>query len=262
MSKNWWLIGLAGILCFTSACDSKTASKQPDPNLSNSAGVSTTTADSSIQTQSDQAQPDHAQSLTAQDFFPNPLVAESVTVQPLPIPNLIPPTASVERVPQVETGRPDPFASLGYTPTIVQAKSASPPPAPTVTSQPIASQPVTVAALPPAPTVMPLPTVVPASTTLSPLPAVSVPNQMPPLQSAAETIEISGVVEVGGKTNVIIKDPTEPTSRSVTVGERLANGKVLVKRVEMGIEPVVILEQGGREIVRSVGASSALVGAL
>lgn len=252
MSKNRWLIGLAGVLCFTSGCSGKIASKQPDPNVPDSAEVPATVADSSVQ------EPDQARPLTAQDFFPNPLVAESAPVQPLPIPNLIPPTASVERVPQVETGRPDPFASLGYTPTVVQVKPASAPPvAPTVTSQP-----VTVAALPPAPTVMPLPTLLPASTTLSPLPAVTVPSQMPPLQSAAETIEISGVVEVGGKTNVIIKDPMEQTSRSVTVGERLANGKVLVKRVEMGMEPVVILEQGGREIVRSIGASSALVGAL
>jgi hypothetical protein len=83
---------------------------------------------------------------------------------------------------------------------------------------------------------------------------------MPP-KSAAASIEISGVVQVGGKTNVIVKDPSEQTSRYAAVGERLANGKVLIKRIEMGLEPLVILEQGGHEIVRSIG-TSALVGAL
>jgi hypothetical protein len=84
---------------------------------------------------------------------------------------------------------------------------------------------------------------------------------MAPPRSAAESLEISGVVQVGGKTNVIIKAADEYTSRYAAVGERVANGQVLIKRVEMGLEPVVILEQAGREIVRSVG-SGALVGSL
>jgi hypothetical protein len=48
--------------------------------------------------------------------------------------------------------------------------------------------------------------------------------------------------------------PEETTSRYVQAGQRLANG-VLVKRIEMnqGINPVVILEQNGIEVVRTVG---------
>lgn len=248
MSKSCWSIGIAGILCFTSGCSSKTVSKQPSSNLPSPEAIATVPV-----------APQEAQPLTAQDFFPNPLVSEASDIKPIPVPNLIPPTASIERVPQVNTGRPDPFASLGYAPTVVKVKpSASASPAP------VPSQSVAVTALPqsPAMPIMPLPSLLPAPTNLSPLPSVTVPNQMAPLQSSAETIEISGVIQVAGKTNVIIKDPNEHTSRYVTVGERLANGKVLVKRVEMGLEPVVILEQGGREIVRSVGSSSALVGAL
>jgi hypothetical protein len=39
------------------------------------------------------------------------------------------------------------------------------------------------------------------------------------------------------------------------VGQRLSNGQVLVKRIEVnnGASPVVILEQYGREVARRVG---------
>lgn len=257
MSKSWWLIGIAGILCFASGCDNKTVSKQPGLDLSDSEAASPMPT---VSVDSNSADSEVAKPLSAQDFFPNPLVSQSSSLKPVPVPNLIPPTTSIERVPQVDTGRPDPFATLGYTPTVVKAQ-----PSPAAVVLPPAPKPVTVAAQPPlpAPTVMPLPPLLPApSTNLAPLPSVSVPAPPTPPQSSAETIEISGVIQVAGKTNVIIKDPNEHTSRYVGVGDRLANGTVLVKRVEMGLEPLVILEQGGREIVRSIGSSSALVGAL
>ena len=179
------------------------------------------------------------------------------------MPNLIPPTNSAERVPKINSGRLDPFASLGMTPTVVKirpAVAALPP----VALVPVAQIP---AAPLPKPSVFPLPPLLPAPLLLPPLaagnlPSVSVPGLSPiaPARSAAEALEISGVVQVGGKTHVIIAE-NENTSRYAAVGERVANGKVLIKRVEMGLEPVVILEQAGREIVRSVG-SGALVGAL
>nr|RNJ71046.1 MAG: hypothetical protein EDM05_00015 [Leptolyngbya sp. IPPAS B-1204] len=257
MPRSWWLISIAGIL-LASGCASKTASKPPaisQPSASATAPAIPPT---------DAAQSDEApgQALTAKDFFPDPLVAGSTSVQPLPIPNLIPPTASLERIPQVDSGRPDPFASLDYAPavTVVRSKS-SPAPVPTASVIPTAPVVATAPVLQ-APPIVPLPPLVPAPTSLSPLPSVNVPSPVAPRESTAETIEISGVIEVGGKTNVIVKVPEEHTSRYVTVGDRLVNGKVLVKRVEMGLEPVVILEQGGREIVRSVGSSSALIGAL
>jgi hypothetical protein len=62
------------------------------------------------------------------------------------------------------------------------------------------------------------------------------------------------VIEVGGVTNAIVKEPNAP-SRYVRVGQRLSNGQVLVKRIEVdrGPEPVVILEQFGVEVARRVG---------
>lgn len=241
MSRNWWLISIAGVLCFASGCNSKTAST-PNSSPAETATPPETAADS-IQTEP----------LAAKDFFPDPLVSASTDIQAVPVPNLIPPTSSVERVPQVDTGRADPFASLNLSPTVVRVKEAPKATTPTVTVA--ATQPQN-------PTVLPLPPLMPSPTALTPLPTVNVPPPAPPPRPLSETIEISGVVEVAGKTNVIIKSPDEYTSRYAAVGERLGNGQVLIKRVEMGLEPVVILEQDGREVVRSIGASSALVGAM
>jgi hypothetical protein len=60
---------------------------------------------------------------------------------------------------------------------------------------------------------------------------------------------------IGGVPRAIVKAPNEPTSRYVTVGQRLSNGLVLVKRIEVnsGSDPVVILEQSGVEVSRAVG---------
>lgn len=76
-----------------------------------------------------------------------------------------------------------------------------------------------------------------------------------PEPTQAKGIEVTGVVEVAGVPNAIIKAPDEPTTRSVREGERLSNGQVLVKRIEMnqGPSPVVILEQFGIEVARQVG---------
>jgi hypothetical protein len=77
-----------------------------------------------------------------------------------------------------------------------------------------------------------------------------------PLQAMA--IEISGMIDVAGKTQVIVKLPTESFSRYVEVGERILNGKVLVKRVEgqNSLSPTVVLEEVGVEVSRKIGDKS------
>jgi hypothetical protein len=74
-----------------------------------------------------------------------------------------------------------------------------------------------------------------------------------PLQAMA--VEISGVIEVGGRTQVIVKLPTESFSRYIEVGERVADGKVLIKRVEgqNSLSPTVVLEEVGVEVPRKIG---------
>jgi hypothetical protein len=83
---------------------------------------------------------------------------------------------------------------------------------------------------------------------LKPLPPIPDP-------SLAKAVEVTGVVVIGGVPRAIVKAPNEPTSRYVTVGQRLSNGLVLVKRIEVnsGSDPVVILEQSGVEVSRAVG---------
>ncbi len=92
----------------------------------------------------------------------------------------------------------------------------------------------------------------------SPLPAISsrtipeLPKLPEPTQ--ARGVEVTGVVEVGGVPMAIVKVPNEP-ARYVREGQRIANGQVLVKRIETnrGPNPVVILEQYGVEVARGVG---------
>jgi len=79
-----------------------------------------------------------------------------------------------------------------------------------------------------------------------------------PEPTLARGIEVTGVAEVGGVASAIVKVPNEP-SRTVREGDRLSNGQVLVKRIEVnrGPSPIVILEQFGQEVARQVGEKPA-----
>jgi hypothetical protein len=76
-----------------------------------------------------------------------------------------------------------------------------------------------------------------------------------PKPSLASNIRVTGVAQVNGQTQVILKLPNESFSRYVSVGERVLDGKVWVKRVEnpSAITPIVILEEVGVEVPRKVG---------
>lgn len=78
-----------------------------------------------------------------------------------------------------------------------------------------------------------------------------------PSTTLANGVEVTGVVQVGNEMQAIIKAPGEAASRYVRVGQRIANGQVLVKRIEMntGAEPIVVLEENGVEVARAVGAA-------
>jgi len=84
------------------------------------------------------------------------------------------------------------------------------------------------------------------------------PPPPPPSTDNAKGVEVSGVVRVGNDILVIVKAPNEPTSRYIKVGQRIASGQVLIKRVDFksGIEPVVILEENGVEVSKIVGEKS------
>lgn len=83
------------------------------------------------------------------------------------------------------------------------------------------------------------------------------PGALPPPQQPdlAQKVAVSGVVQIGEQVQAIVRVPNEGASRYVSVGQRLSNGEVLVKRIEMnqGAEPVVILEQYGVEVAKAIG---------
>ncbi|MBD2077295.1 hypothetical protein H6F86_26135 [Phormidium sp. FACHB-592] len=65
------------------------------------------------------------------------------------------------------------------------------------------------------------------------------------------------MVVVGSVAHVIVKAPNEASSRHRQIGQRLANGPVLVKRLELktGLEPIIILEENGLEVAKAIGAA-------
>ena len=86
------------------------------------------------------------------------------------------------------------------------------------------------------------------------------PPPPPPSTALAEGVKVTGVVEVGNEKKVIIEAPNEATSRYVEVGQRVAGGKVLVKRVDFeNGEAIVILEENDVEIRKVVGEEPAAV---
>ncbi|MBM0743757.1 hypothetical protein JOY44_19400 [Phormidium sp. CLA17] len=89
---------------------------------------------------------------------------------------------------------------------------------------------------------------------LPPPPAAPVP----PSTTTASAVEITGVVFVGNSPQAIVIAPGDPGSRYVGVGQRISGGRVLIKRIEMGAGsiPVVILEENGVEVAKSVGERS------
>ncbi|MEG4507222.1 hypothetical protein QUA81_25205 [Microcoleus sp. F6_B4] len=129
-------------------------------------------------------------------------------------------------------------------------------PAPPRPPQPIAARPIGVPDLPELPVDKRPPQWVDPNPPPPPVIPVVPP---PPSTDLATGTEVSGVVKVGNETQVIVKVPNEPTSRYVKVGQRLSNGQVLVKRVDVkpGADPIVILEENGVEVAKGVGEKPA-----
>ena len=128
-------------------------------------------------------------------------------------------------------------------------------PAPPRPPQPIAARPIGVPDLPELPVDKRPPQWRDPNPPPPPVIPVVPPPPPPPSTDLATGTEVSGVVKVGNETQVIVKVPNEPTSRYVKIGQRLSNGQVLVKRVDLkeGADPIVILEQNGVEVAKAVG---------
>lgn len=74
----------------------------------------------------------------------------------------------------------------------------------------------------------------------------------------AQEVIISGLYEADGRVKIIVQAPEEDTSRYVEAGQYLSNGQVLVKSIDKDYfpYPLVILEQSGIEVAKTIGSSS------
>jgi hypothetical protein len=210
------------------------------------AGGSDTAVEPSPDTTVETIEPVPAEGTTAAQPFSEPLVAGQTSPTGTLPPDLIGSTDSNQRVQGIQRNRPDPFALLPTSPIIQTPPVAQAPAAP--------AQSVPQPQLPNVPeagqqqrpgSLAPIPDLVPRTPTAPPRPQAEL----------ARLVTVTGVVQIGNTTHAIVSAPNEPTSRYVRVGQRLSNGQILVKRIEVnsGSEPIVVFEQNGIEVVRAVG---------
>ncbi|MGF1569476.1 MAG: hypothetical protein ACFCVD_15650 [Nodosilinea sp.] len=187
-----------------------------------------------------------------EEEFVEPLVPAAPQLVSIARADLIQSTDPDERLQQINSRRPDPFAVVPVPPK----PKAAPPPAPlTGTASPGAGGTAPGGA---ATGGAPVTTAPPAGqettegqSPLKPLPVL-------PQPTLAQGVMVTGVVDIGGENFAIVQSPDESSSRYVKVGQRIANGQVLVKRINVGGgDPVVVLEQNGIEVSRSVGSPPA-----
>lgn len=208
-----------------------------------------------------------ASPVPAPQIFASPLVAASPTATvavPATVPGLMQSTNAKLRVPVIVRGRQDPFAIVPFAPIPAVLSRSSQPVVP--------PRPLPIAARPPASPGPSVPVKAPSPVAVAPITSVPLPNlsggtPLPPLTvpvappsptALAEQIEVTGLVQLGGKWTVIVKEPSAATSRYVSAGDYLENGQVLVKRIVApeSSEPLVVLQQAGKEITKSLGGST------
>lgn len=229
---------------------------------------------------------------------PPPVIAQNPSGTVYLAPSLIQPTNANQRVKQVAKGRRDPFAALFAPVSTPIPVSVAPPNSPTAPASTGSSasapnrqqtssgnnasrrQPNSSVAARNSgatnnrrnsnPTKVsvgtPSPATTPNTSAVIPPPPSSLPgNNLPPAPpeqlapELAQNVTVMGVIQIGETTQAIVQVPNEATSRYVQVGQRLSNGQVLVKRIEMneGAEPLVVLEQYGVEVAKAVGEEPA-----
>jgi hypothetical protein len=241
MTMRWWIPGCVGLMVLVSACGSEPVTQ----DMNQDEQVEAALADQPAANSEGEATAIAVSEAPAPEVFAD--VEQPLPPAPENFAGLIPATTTPQRLPQVSAGRTDPFATIATTPIVVPSASSAQPPSP--------------GSLQPVPAV-PQPTVLPAPVDVGTLPTVPVvgpivPGATPGTAAVAPPeLEISGVVQVGDRWNVIVHVPGEATSRYVGVGAVLENGRTVVRRVEVvaNQEPRVILERDGVEVIRTVGS--------
>lgn len=201
------------------------------------------------------------------ELFQSPMVHLSAELRKAATPSeLLNSTTSEDRLSVITTGRADPFAPI--TRTIGATSTPAKPSVDTTTAT--AEVDPTIAALPTAPvsSLPDLPPVPSVNFTPPPLPSIpmatspvaipSLPSSVPQTaavpQNPVQAIELTGVVQVGDRVGIIVREGNGQTSRHLFEGDLLAGGQIRVKEIDMSSqEPLVILEYQGKEYPRVVG---------
>lgn len=196
------------------------------------------------------------------EAFQDPVIASKPTA--VVSADLIPSTDPSKRANAVSRSRVDPFASLPIPPTpdpvVVPPVTAGSGSATNVSSSSSArvsgtrsggSAAVNARRVPTPPPVRVQP---PNTPLVLPTPIARLPTIPQPV--IAQTISVSGVIQMGNEPYAIVRAGNEP-ERYVRVGDRIAGGSVRVKRIETSaFEPRVILEENGIEVARPITAES------
>ncbi|MGB3200197.1 MAG: hypothetical protein WBA99_04800 [Nodosilinea sp.] len=218
----------------------------------------------------------------ATEEFAEPLVPVAPQLSPIARADLIQSTDPNERLQQINSNRTDPFAAVPIPPPPQVFAPPPPPSAPApgaatpaggggggVPGRPgsaVAAAPGTPGGSTPGSAVAATPGTPGGSTPragaapgtpgggaqpgtlpIAPLPAL-------PQPTLAEAVLVSGVMTIGNENFAVVE--TAAGSQYVRAGQRVANGQVLVKRIEVrGSDPVVVFEQNGIEVSRPVGAA-------
>ncbi len=199
--------------------------------------------------------------------FEKPIApAASAFLPTVPIKGMIQTTNSKARLSQISTtGRRDPF--LAILPASIQLPpqntAQAPVPTQATAKQAVSKLPVRVA--PQTTAQAPKPLALRPISALPPLPITQIPMTIAPISrtSLADAVQITGVVQIGGRAVAIIQSPQEGTARYVKPGDYVANGSVLLKRIIISKkgEPTIVLQQNGVEVMKSVGSTGPIASA-
>ena len=239
MKKNLLLINLSIVTLLLSSCSS-------------SQNTSTAPSPSPSPVQASSPSPGATPAANPAPGSSSETVAQASSAQIIPViipPGIEPSTNPQQRQASLSTGRRDPFAAIAVkakvtilpseeeniggptsdkTPTGGTGKNGKPTPGGKVVGK-------------------------------SPFPEQTKPNEkmpplLPPEPNLAKDVIITGIVELNGIPYAIVQAPEEPFSRYVQSGQYLANGQVLVKRIDMYAgTPSVLLEQYGVQVTKQVG---------
>ncbi|ABW29626.1 conserved hypothetical protein [Acaryochloris marina MBIC11017] len=185
-------------------------------------------AEQASETPTEQSFPD------ASPEIPSPPAAKVVLTRP---------TNPDERLRVVKSGRTDPFAEI--VPAVPNTSSPRSTQPPSTVNVPKGTAPKATAPTASSTSPSTKPSTTPGKIVLPTLPKPEV----------AQGVKVTGVINLGGRPKAILKAPGEKSTRTVGVGERIANGQVLVKSINLSnpAAPVVVLEQSGMKVRVSVG---------